>query len=278
MPSSVFIIVPVYNRCAVTLACLSHLQQTGVFAQCELVIVDDGSTDGTAEAIRANYPDVTVLTGDGNLWWTGAMRLGMAYTWEQNATIVVWLNDDCLPEPGAIATLIEFVHHQPRTIATAACYLPDSELPLETGFRGRRRLTAHPGEVMQVEGTSGYCVAIPRSVMAAIGFPDADRFPHYGGDGMYLLQATRAGFRVCILGDARVRLPGITDTIHCFADYVQQLSAPTWQDVFWSKKSPYHLPTRFYYCRAKHGMVWGGALFLMQSLGQTVSWLAHWFR
>jgi len=202
----------------------------------------------------------------------------MTYAWEQNATIALWLNDDCLPELGAIATLIEFVHHHPETIATAACYLPDSDFPLETGFWGRRRLTAHPGEVVQVEGTSGYCVAIPRSVMAAIGYPDADRFPHYGGDGMYLLQATRAGFQVCIVGDARVRLPGITDTIHSFTGYVQQLPRLTWRQVFWYKKSPYHLPTRFHYCTTKHGILRGVILFLAQSIEQTIGWLTHWLR
>ncbi|MCS6814583.1 MAG: glycosyltransferase [Cyanobacteria bacterium] len=269
----VHILIPVYNRCAITLACLHQLQQLGVLDRYQIVVVDDGSTDGTTAAIQTAYPTVKVLVGTGDLWWTGAMRLGMSNAWADRAAIVLWLNDDCWPEPGAIEALVEFVHTHPKTIAAAACYSPSGNQPLPTGFRGRHRFAAHPGEVVVVEGTSGYCVAIPRSVMATIGYPDADRFPQYGGDGMYLLAASRAGFTVCILGDAKVRLPGVTDTIYRFRDYLYQLPVPSWYRVFSSKKSPYHLPTRFHYHLTKYGSVGGLSLFL----GQTVVWMVQWF-
>ncbi len=273
MQPSRYIVIPVHNRCATTLACLSHLSQTQVLSDYTVVVVDDGSTDGTAAAIRAMYPTVHVLAGDGNLWWTGAIGLGMTYAQAQGADVILWLNDDCLPEPGAIAKLVEVVQTQPRTIASAACYTPGGTKPLATGFQGRRRCAAYPGELLPVEGTSGYCVAIPRAAVVAIGYPDARHFPQYGGDGMYLLRATRAGFRVCLVGDAVVRLPGITDTIYRFQDYLQHLPTLAWQRIFFHKKSPYHLPTRFYYHRAKYGFWLGISLFL----AQIASWVVQWF-
>jgi len=39
----------------------------------QVIIVDDGSSDRTAEEVAENYPEVTILEGDGNLWWTGAI-------------------------------------------------------------------------------------------------------------------------------------------------------------------------------------------------------------
>jgi GT2 family glycosyltransferase len=38
-----------------------------------VIVVDDGSSDRTAEEVAENYPKVTILKGDGNLWWTGAI-------------------------------------------------------------------------------------------------------------------------------------------------------------------------------------------------------------
>jgi len=70
----VFIIIPVHNRREVTLACLANLQQTGDLANFQVVVVDDGSTDGTAEAVRSSYPEVKCLAmaicgGQGRSLW-----------------------------------------------------------------------------------------------------------------------------------------------------------------------------------------------------------------
>jgi GT2 family glycosyltransferase len=70
----IFIIIPVHNRKQITLNCLKSLSKNGDLGRYHVVVVDDGSTDGTAEAIQALYPDIVVLHGDGNLWWTGAIK------------------------------------------------------------------------------------------------------------------------------------------------------------------------------------------------------------
>ena len=78
---NVYIIIPVHNRKEITLKCLDTLKQNGDLDKYYVIVIDDGSTDGTSEAIQSLYPDVIILTGDGNLWWTGAIKKGMEYAY-----------------------------------------------------------------------------------------------------------------------------------------------------------------------------------------------------
>ena len=271
--STVFILIPVHNRRSTTLACLAHLEAIGILSTTHIVVIDDGSTDGTAEAIQTSYPTVELLTGRGDWWWTGAIRQGMAYGIAQGADWLIWLNDDCLPAPATIPTLIEFLQSHPRAIAAPACYLPHASQPEVSGFRGRQRVAASPDQVIEVEGTSGYCVAMPRSVVATIGLPDADRLPHYGGDGIYLLQARRAGYSIYVLGHAQATLVGETNPVYQFAGYVRSLNQPNWKRIFWYRKSPYYLPAQFYYHQIKYGNLLGPLLFLAKFLTWTGKWV-----
>ena len=58
--NSTAVIIPVHNRRETTLACLRRLTADGVPAWSRIVVVDDGSTDGTGEAVRVEFPDVEI--------------------------------------------------------------------------------------------------------------------------------------------------------------------------------------------------------------------------
>ncbi|MCM0593987.1 MAG: glycosyltransferase family 2 protein [Gloeotrichia echinulata IR180] len=272
----VYIIIPVHNRKNTTLACLENLQKCGDIQHYQVVIVDDASTDGSAEAIHSLYPDVKILPGNGELWWTGAMALGMQYASLQGAEYIFWLNDDCLPEPGTLPLMVKYMQTHPDTIVAPTCYMADdnSSIPAKNGFRGRQVFAASPGEVISVDGMSGWCVGIPSAVFDKIGYPDASKYPHYAGDDMYLLRATRAGFRACLLGDAKVNLVGGVRITIKFQHYFhpQLTFAETFQRLFWNKKSPYRLPTQFYRHTEKYGILLGSLLFSLK----VIAWLANW--
>ncbi|WP_052128204.1 glycosyltransferase family 2 protein [Neosynechococcus sphagnicola] len=271
--AAVFLLLPVHNRRVVTLRCLETLAQNGDLEHYQVVVVDDGSSDGTQEAIQAHYPGVTILKGDGNLWWTGAMKWGMEYAYAQGAAYLIWLNDDCLPAPGAIAHLISFLQTNPQTLVAPTCYAQPSGTVVENGFRGRQRFYAHPHQQVRVDGMAGYCVGLPRSVIEQIGFPDPQRFPHYGGDDMYLLKATRHGFRAYLLGNARVNLADMEGLIHDFSSYVHnRMRSPlTFQKIFCHKKSRYYLPSQFFYYLEKYHGLPGVVVFILKLL----SWLGQ---
>lgn len=264
-PTKVYVLIPVHNRKQITLNCLEHLQQLGDLQRYQVVVVDDGSQDGTKLAIKTLYPEVKVLEGDGNLWWTGAMALGMEYTHSQGADYFIWLNDDCLPQSQTLSKIVEFMTNHPETITSANFYTDStSKTPIYCGFKGRTSLLANPGEVIYVEGTSGWCVGIPATVFRQIGAPEVDKFPHYGGDSMYTLKATRAGFKACILGDATAMLLEWGNSRCDFQSYcnselgIVELT----RSLFWDKKSLFRLPTQFFYHLARYGKLLGTFVFL----------------
>jgi GT2 family glycosyltransferase len=262
----VYIIIPVHNRINTTLACLQHLQKCGDLQKYYVVIVDDGSTDGTAEAIHTLYPEVIVLPGNGDLWWTGAIAKGMEYAHEQKAEYFIWLNDDCLPDPGTLPQLLEFLKNHPDSIAAPTCYVQQDNLLVqkENGAKGQKAYTANRGEIVEVDSMSGWCVGVPVSVFRKIGSPDARKFPHYCGDDMYILKATRSGFKAYLLGDLRLLLVGIVHENISFQKYFRphQTVTESFQALFVNKKSPYRLVTKLFYFTERYGLIFGIFLFL----------------
>ena len=127
------IVIPVHNRRETTLACLGLLRAQGVTRWARPVVVDDGSTDGTSSAVRELFPEAEVLSGGGDLYWTGATALGMQKAMANSADFVFWLNDDTKPAPGALEELREQASAGGGA-AGGVCRLPRSGLPVYAGF------------------------------------------------------------------------------------------------------------------------------------------------
>lgn len=202
---SVYVIIPVHNRKNVTLQCLDNLSLCGDLNRYYIVVVDDGSIDGTTEAIYDLYPEVTVLKGDGNLWWTGAIRKGMEYAYAQGAEFFIWLNDDCYPQQGTINKLLDICKNDPKIIAGGQSLNPDTFIPSYGGIIGKNKISpvnALPNSVLECDGLCGNIVCINKSVVKAIGYPQAQLFPQYHGDTTYTHIAKQKGYKLWIVGDA----------------------------------------------------------------------------
>lgn len=204
--NSVYIILPVYNRKAITLKCLAKLTEQGVLNIYHIIVVDDGSTDSTAQEILRYYPTVSLLAGDGNLWWTGAVRLGMEYALSKGADYCVWLNDDTLPEAGAIQSLISYCIEHPRTIAAANVLDPCTHEPSYGGIVRRRLEIRHvfseSHQPVLCEGLSGNLVCLPADLIRVIGYPNNTLYPHYYGDVIYTHRAKQVGYQLILLHEA----------------------------------------------------------------------------
>ncbi len=103
------VLLTCHNRKEKTLACLRKLyEQDTSDINVNVFLVDDGCTDGTAEAIREEFPQIHIIQGDGTLYW----NRGMCLAWEESRKCgdydaVLWLNDDTMLLPSSLKTLME---------------------------------------------------------------------------------------------------------------------------------------------------------------------------
>ena len=205
MTEAVYLIIPVHNRKAITLNCLQTLKTNGDLQKYHVVVVDDGSTDGTTQAIKTQYPNIKILQGDGKLWWTGAIKMGMEYAYQQGAEYMIWLNDDCQFSPNTIENLVDFAHTNPNTIIGGQSVNPENKTNLVFGgkqktWQGYRFLPAPENQIISCDLLSGNIVCLPRSIIDKIGYPDTKITPHYGGDSLYLIRAKKAGYSIFVDG------------------------------------------------------------------------------
>ncbi|MEO0644774.1 MAG: glycosyltransferase family 2 protein [Cyanobacteria bacterium J06650_10] len=204
--SSICILIPIHNRKAITLQCLCGLSKCNLGPKYHIVVIDDGSTDGSAELIQKKYPEVSILQGDGTLWWTGAIKLGMQYAYSLDCDYMIWLNDDCLVQPSTIEQLVEFVAGNQNSIIGGVGY--EKTLPTQPSFGGKqkkifqyRMLMLARREIYSCDLLSGNLVCMPTSVVQDIGYPDPKKCAHYGGDSHFLIRARKAGYSIFV--DAR---------------------------------------------------------------------------
>jgi GT2 family glycosyltransferase len=194
-----------YNRRDTTLACLEALNQQDV--NFDVYLVDDGSSDGTSEAVRIYYPAVRILEGDGNLFWVGGMRMAFAEAFKGSYDYYLWLNDDTILEPKALSNLIN-IHHEltkhghSHSIIVGSTRDPLTGKPTYGGavqskhWYSNKFEFVEPGKTPQECDTLyGNCVLIPHSVAEKVGNIDA-AFIHSLGDLDYGLRARKLGCSV----------------------------------------------------------------------------------
>lgn len=203
---NVYIIIPVHNRKEITLKCLDTLKQNGDLDKYYVIVIDDGSTDGTSEAIQSLYPDVIILTGDGNLWWTGAIKKGMEYAYEKGAEYLIWLNDDCYPQKETILKLINTCKSNKNIIVGAQSLDPDTLQPTYGGIisKGDKIIEVHAlqNNLLECDGLSGNLVCMHNILIKDIGYPVFKKYPQYYGDVTYTKYAKKKGYKLLIQGDA----------------------------------------------------------------------------
>jgi GT2 family glycosyltransferase len=118
----IYIILPVHNRKNITeLFIKSLVLQT--YKDFKLVLVDDGSTDGTDEMVLSHLPESIILKGDGNLWWGGGLHKG--YEWvKENATdgSVLLINDDTIIAEDFLQVGANLLNNSEKTLYLAQAY------------------------------------------------------------------------------------------------------------------------------------------------------------
>ncbi|OGB22782.1 MAG: hypothetical protein A3I66_12780 [Burkholderiales bacterium RIFCSPLOWO2_02_FULL_57_36] len=209
------------QKIAVILTCFNRRQKTidcidAVLAQSalndvalEFFITDDGSTDGTSDAVMLRYPMIHLLKGDGSLYWNGGMRLAWAEAFKEKRDFFLWLNDDTFLYPDTLQRMLDTHAKCMRDTGKAGIVVGSTHD--ETGqtsyggelqtsrFRPLTLIKIDPKEQVQSCDTfNGNCVLVSREAAAVLGNLDAG-FVHAMGDTDYGLRAKRAGIPMWVM-------------------------------------------------------------------------------
>ena len=192
----------------------------------KVVVVDNASTDDSAEFVAAAFPEFEVLRLDQNLGSAGGYQQGMKWAFEQGYDALWFLDDDVRPEPDALARLLqtaESVREKAGDKITVQCLrvwpdgvsasLPAIEFDLRSVWIMPERIRvlassrypriADLPEVLEVRDFASEGVLIPRRAIEACGLLNDDLF-FYGEDTEYALRLSRAGYRHFLVSGARL--------------------------------------------------------------------------
>jgi GT2 family glycosyltransferase len=177
------------------------------------VIVDDGSTDGTKEMLAKEYPEVLCLTGDGNLWWTASVNLGIEYALKNGAELVMTLNNDTIASGNFIEKMISWSQRKPDALLGAFAIDKQHNRPVYGGGKfqwvtaGIKSLLKEIPEeerkgLHEVDHFPGRGLLIPRKVFEKIGLFNQKQLPHYFADYDFSHHAYKKGFKIYCNYDA----------------------------------------------------------------------------
>ena len=248
------IVTPVHNRRDETLQCLRSIaraDKTGL--DVHIIVVDDGSTDETSRAIAESFPDVEIVAGDGNLWYTAGTNRGIGAALLRNPDYILAINNDSIFDEKCIRAMVECA--EKHTSSVVGALLLNWETPhrifqvsprwelFKGGYRHWHKQTVWtiPQRPWEVELIVGNCVLYPTQAIREVGLMDQKRLAQFG-DAEYTPRMRRRGWRLLIEPKARVFCKP-NDTAKGFRDqpFRKQLAL-----LFSNRTGLYSLHRRFY--------------------------------
>jgi len=221
----VSIVIPIHNRLEVTKDGLKELKSSlnnyylsgDVTCNYDVIVVDDGSTDQSGTWIKEHYPDVLLLKGDGNLWWSGAINVGARYAIDTlNSDYIVLWNNDIIPQNDFFSILEkELLKNKNHDILgsiildfkTEAIWANGGFFNRYTGKRyvGKKIGEEKNGSRLDVDWLPGMGTVVPTEIIQEIDFWDNHNFPQYHGDIDFCLRAKEKGSKVYVCKDLIIK-------------------------------------------------------------------------
>jgi GT2 family glycosyltransferase len=245
---TVHVLMPVFNRLEMTRSMLEDLRSQQADEPLSLIVIDDGSSDGTADYLRTQ-PDVIVLQGDGSLWWGGAIDLGLRHVLAKAAADdwVLFVNNDTHIGGDFVQALLTAARqYAPSAVGGVVRH---KESPHRLIFIGplidawRLRVTEAAGNaskvnelkqgVVTVDALSGRGVIYPVSALRKVRGMRPYMTPHYFADYELAVRVQAAGWRLLVSSSA---------TVYSANEFGSAFRCSTlWERAF-SIRSPSYLP------------------------------------
>ncbi|MGG6294552.1 glycosyltransferase family 2 protein [Leptolyngbya sp. AN02str] len=276
---AVAVVVPTYNRKAKTLRFLERMRSQ-TYSYLHVFVVDASSSDGTQEAVKQHYPEVTVLSVSARNFWTGSTNAGVKRALTTDAEYIFTVNDDSILADDHIEQLVKIAQRcdcwilgnrinylaERDRIWSLGCYtdwgtpdflrLADADV-LEQDLPDEVRQR----EVMETEALPGNGVLIHRRVFEQIGLYNERWLPHYHADSEFTMRARSNGIPVFV--SPQVVL------YNDFSVEQKKLRLNRWADVYYT------------FCHRKSHLFWPPLMYIFfrycpwRSQWKTFRALAH---
>ena len=215
-PISVSFVTPVHNRRDITLQCLKSLSRVNTDGlDVSVIVVDDGSTDGTSKSIQEAFPEVEIIRAEGDLWFTEGTNVGVRRALESDPKYIVMMNDDQIFEEHFLQYLVQTAETNPRSVVGPLLLLWDRPhklfqvSPVWNTWRGgwqhwyQQTIWTVPTTAWEVDLIVGNCVLVPSQAFRECGLMNSKRYPNFG-DAEYTPRLKRAGWKLLIDPRSRV--------------------------------------------------------------------------
>lgn len=196
----IYIVTAVHNRHRITEKFVNQLL-VQTYKEIKLILVDDGSTDGTADMVKAKMADAVIIQGDGKLWWGGALH--EAYKWlkanaDRNA-YVMFANDDITFDKYYIETAINLLKKDPDSLVTGCGYSVRTGRQMDGAVHWNYKIGGIDGGLMPTD--EGNCASTRSLFMTVpvnlkIGGFHPVLLPHYASDYEWTTRGSKKGISV----------------------------------------------------------------------------------
>ena len=206
------VIIVNYQHPLLTEQAVSSLRRCDDFSAMLVIVVDNGSSDGSLERLKRSCPDCNILDAGRNLGFSGGNNVGIRYALDHGASNILLLNDDTEVEPGFLAPLLKAVEGG-RIIAAPKIVYADNPSRIWYGGGHVSRIrggfyhesdAAKSSAPRNVTFASGCCMMIPSDFFREHGLMD-ERFFLYYEDAELCLRAIGAGYEIRYVPSSVIR-------------------------------------------------------------------------
>ena len=260
-PVKLSVLLTSHNRRELTLEALRALHAAvPPHAVAEVFLTDDGSTDGTSEAVASEFPDVRIIKGDGNLYWNRGMLAAWQAATETQQDFFVWLNDDLAMAPDVLGRMLSAYDNArarlgEKVVIVGKTVSPTTQTVTYGAFgigEGISRLRFRRLRAGEATGRTmnGNLVLLPARLKDDVGLLDS-RFTHSFGDIDYGLRASDAGYTLI-----EMETPvGFQEYNVAWERKLSSITSENWRFILFHPKG---LPWRewLHFCRRHGGPIW----------------------
>jgi GT2 family glycosyltransferase len=211
----VYVISATWNQRVDMLECLASLERMPYPRQ-RAIVIDNGSEDGTAEAIQERFPDVQLICNGRNRGFAAAVNQGLRVALDQGADYFLVLNNDTVADPAMLDNLLRaasapavgmtvpkiYYYRQPNVIWSIGALINWWTYEIKDNVRDLED-DGQWQDITERQFATLCAALIPRGVIEHTGFLD-ERFFVYYDDADWSLRLLGAGYRILLVPQAKL--------------------------------------------------------------------------